>query len=246
MKGYIFDLDGTLYRGNEPLPFAVETITQLQKKGKSVAFMTNNSSLTREEQADKLASMGFSCDAGDIWPSSLATAQELIRLSHQRALVVGETGLHRALSEYGLITDEEEPDAVVVGIYRSLSYSRLCRALEALSSGAAFFATNTDATYPLENGRIEPGAGAIVAYLERASGRRAYVCGKPNPRAFLDVIEYLKLDPHEVMVVGDRYDTDIEGGRALGCATWMVLTGVTNVLPENQPGSEMLDGLPQD
>lgn len=244
MKGYIFDLDGTLYRGSEPLPHAVDTICRLHGEGKAIAYMTNNSSLTREDQARKLVAMGFPCAKEQVWPSSVAAAGELKRRGLCRIFVVGETGLEATLEEFGLKPTRNNPDAVLAGIYRSLDYDRLCGALAELSAGVPFFATNTDATYPLEAGRVEPGAGAIVAYLERASGQRAHVCGKPNPRAFLDVVEVLGLKPSEILVVGDRYETDIEGGKAIGCLTWLVLTGVTKMLPEGQIGSATLLDLP--
>ena len=129
----------------------------------------------------------------------------------------------------GVVRAEEngQYDAVVCGICRSFSYGLLNTALQAIRNGAEFVATNTDATYPVENGREEPGAGALAAALQTCSGVEPYVCGKPRPDMILMALESCEVGLEEALVVGDRLDTDMAAANAAGVTSRLVLTGVS-------------------
>jgi 4-nitrophenyl phosphatase len=137
----------------------------------------------------------------------------------------------------------DEADAVLVGICRGLTYDRLDSASALARDGALLLATNRDATYPVESGREQPGAGAIVAAVEAASGREATVLGKPAPALAIEAMQSFGASPAETLVVGDRLDTDIACARAAGCAALLVLTGVTAAAPPGVDWAPDLSGL---
>lgn len=234
IRNVIFDLDGTLYRGSEPISGAVKAVSELSERGVKVAFATNNSGATQEQLITKLQKMGF--PAGE--HNTLGTAKLAARfLKHQgllSAFVVGEPGLHATVESSG-IRLEPPYAAVVVGICRSFSYALIDSALQAILEGATFIATNRDRTYPIEGGRVQPGAGAMVASVAAASSVDPIVLGKPEPHLFLSLIETLQWNLAETLVVGDRFETDIVGGQAAQCQVAMVRTGVNSRESEGVP-----------
>jgi 4-nitrophenyl phosphatase len=244
---YILDLDGTLFRGDEPLPGAVHAVSELRRRGAMIRLLTNNSSLTSAGYAAKLARMGFGAEPAEVWHSGLGAARVCTERGHRRVLAVGEPGLDESLSEAGLkVLDplaEEGADAVVAGICRTFTYARLNAALQQLRRGARFIATNADRTYPVECGREEPGAGAIVAAIAAAASVEPEVIGKPNPHLIEMILREAGVAPADALVVGDRPETDLEAGRRAGCPTWLVLTGVARAPVPGQPGSADLTGL---
>jgi len=159
-----------------------------------------------------------------------------------RAFVVGEEGLVSALADYAIESVEVNPQAVVTGICRGFTYEWMNRPLQHLLSGAKFVETNQDATYPIEGGRVEPGAGAIVASIVACSGIEPVVIGKPEPLLIEMILEETDIAASETLVVGDRIETDIEAGRRAGCATFLVGTGVTQSPPDGQSfGKDLRD-----
>jgi phosphoglycolate/pyridoxal phosphate phosphatase family enzyme len=233
VDGLVCDLDGVVYRDDEPVPGVAEKIEQLRRAGIRIVFCTNNSTKTPAEYADKLRGFGLRAAKDDIVTSSVVTAETLVGrgLRGRRVLVVGEAGLRSALSDGGLRvldgTDDEAADIVAVGLDRSFDYSAMRRATLALRDGALFVATNDDATFPAPGGRLWPGGGAILASLEVASGRRAEVMGKPHA-PMLDAAERRLRGARAIAVVGDRPDTDLRGGTNKGWTTILVLSGVTS------------------
>jgi glycerol-1-phosphatase len=220
----LFDLDGVLYRGPEPIDGAPETVATLRSLGKRIGFVTNNSSRTPDAIARHLTSLGIDARAEEVETSALATAALLRSRAVASAFVVGGEGLREALREAGvtpLDRGADRADAVVVGIDPSflVTGSRLVR------GGAALIASNADATYPAADGMTLPGAGAIVAALETASGATAEVVGKPNGPIFREALR--RAGGRRPLVVGDRLDSDIEGARRLGWDSALVLTGVS-------------------
>jgi 4-nitrophenyl phosphatase len=135
--------------------------------------------------------------------------------------------------ESGLVRPEStsNPDAVVVGICKSFHYDLLSAAMQHIRSGSTFIATNSDTTYPLEGNRLIPGAGSLVAAIQACSGQTPEVLGKPNPLLIQQILAEVKVSPEQCLVVGDRLDTDIEAGRRAGCPCHLVLTGVTDTIP---------------
>jgi len=251
---YIFDLDGTLYRGDTVLPHAVETVSALKAAGSQVRYLTNNSGQTRAFFLNKLVGMGFPAELDEILSTAAGAAIHLTENGISRVFVVGEPGLVETFRQEGLIVvnaDErgqvlaegESSEAVVVGICRSFTYDLMRAAMIRIRSGQTFVATNTDSTYPLEGGSLIPGAGSVVAGIRTCSETEPFVVGKPNPFLVELILEETGIHPSEALVVGDRADTDLLCGERAGCPTHLVLTGVTQVPPAGQAFSTDLRGL---
>ena len=231
---YVFDLDGTLYRGSEPIEHAVSAVERVLGEGAKVAYLTNNSTQTRGSFVTKLGKMGFPVTEEMVWNSSLGAALYCVAEGYKTAHVLGEPGLKQTLSEYGITETTGTPDVVIVGLNRAVTYQDIAEASDWVRAGVPFLATNRDATFPLEGGRFIPGAGSVVAAVETAGGVTPFTVGKPNPYLLELILETNRLDASEVLVIGDRMDTDIEAGRRAGCATLLALTGVESSAPEGQ------------
>jgi len=232
---YVFDLDGVIYRGLELQPCAREVLSALRSCGHEVRFYTNNSSMSRQSYVLKLEELGIPASIDEIMTSAYAAALYLVEQGAVGKTVyrIGERGITEELQAVGIhvISDDEEPEAhidfVVVGIDRQFTYDKLTRAQQAILSGARFIATNMDATYPLEGGRVVPGAGGLVAAVQVASSTKPILVGKPEVYALNKLLELTNTPPERAVVVGDRLDTDILMGNKAGAHTVLVLTGVT-------------------
>lgn len=249
-RAVLFDLDGTLYRGAEPIPGAVETDLALRERGVLVRYVTNNATLARADFAAKLRSLGFPARPEEVASSATGTAAHLREAGLRSAYVVGMPGLVATLRDEAEVevvnagmdgvvgSDPRRAEAVVVGLCRTLTYDLLWGAMETIHAGAPFVATNPDATFPLEAGRLSPGAGSLVAAVRTCSGVEPFVVGKPKPFLIETLLKEAGLRPDEALVVGDRLDTDIEAGRAAGCPTYLVLSGVAHAIPDGQAGGQ--------
>ncbi|MCS7242780.1 MAG: HAD-IIA family hydrolase [Candidatus Caldatribacterium sp.] len=231
VKNFVVDLDGVVYLLNTPIPENVEFLRRARLRGFRMAFLTNNTFLLREGYMEKLRSMGIEARVEEIFSSAFVTAECLRReRPHARVYAIGEEGLKEELKRAGLrILPRFSPkgaDFVVVGLDRRFTFQKMKIALDFLLRGAQLVGTNPDPTYPMESGVI-PGAGAILASLECASGRKARVIGKPSPEILLFVLDALGFRPEETAIVGDRIDTDVLLGKNCGVSTILVLTGVT-------------------
>ncbi|MGC8781540.1 MAG: HAD-IIA family hydrolase [Anaerolineae bacterium] len=227
LRGFILDMDGVVYRGQEVVPGAAEFIAGLRRAGIPFVYLTNNSSTSADRVADRLRGMGIEADAAEIITSAEVTAAEVSRaVEGRRALVIGEEGLHRALAAAGFapVEDHRQADVVVVGIDRQVTYGRLREAALAIRRGAPFYATNTDRTLPSELGLV-PGAGAIVGFLEIATDVKPTVFGKPAPGFFLYALRRLGTPAELTAAIGDRPETDILGAQRAGLRTIAVLSG---------------------
>lgn len=227
----IVDLDGVVWRGKEVIEGAVEAVNKLMKTSK-VAFATNNSSKSREQYLERLREIGIHTSLENIFTSAYATAVFLEKKNMRKIYVIGEAGLFYELSRKGLLVVNEEQcftgrvDAVVVGIDRNITYLKLSTAANAIRKGALFVLTNPDATLPVEN-RLDPGAGAIAAAVEVASGKKPdYTIGKPSS-LFYEIIRSEIGKYKKVLVVGDRLDTDVKFAKNIGADSLLVLTGAT-------------------
>jgi glycerol-1-phosphatase len=223
---FLFDLDGVLYRGDQPIAGAADVVAELRAAGKGIAFVTNNSARTPDAVAAHLETVGIQASPEEIETSALTTAKALAERSVVSALVVGEDGLRTALADAGIevVDAAARPAGVVVGWDRGFTYATLTDAAVAIQRGARFFASNDDPSYPAPGGVTWPGAGAIVASVAVATGRSPEVFGKPNPpimRAALD-----RAGGGRPLVIGDRIETDIAGGQAVGWDRALVLTGI--------------------
>ena len=232
-KTFVFDLDGVVYLDKMAVPGAGETLTTLRDGGHQILFATNNSARAVETVVGNIARRtGFMPDAGSVITSGLAAAI-MLEETEETCLVLGSDELGATLSEMGieLTTDPTSATAVVVGLDLKLSYERLTGAVVAVERGARFIATNDDPTYPMPHARY-PGAGAIVAAVQRATGRTPVVCGKPN-KPMQRLVER-RIEHADVWMVGDRPDTDLALAANAGWGKILVLSGVTDhdhVLP---------------
>jgi 4-nitrophenyl phosphatase len=227
-KALILDMDGVLWRGEQPIGDLPVTFAEIKRRGLKVAMATNNSTLDADQYVEKLAGFGVQVERWQIINSSEATA---IYLKHRfpnggPVFAIGEDGLFNSLKKYGFYPGEENVLAVIVGMDRQLTYSKLNQANKLIRSGAAFIGTNADRTFPTPGG-LAPGAGAILSALETASYVKPFVVGKPAPEMYRVALERLGTTPEQTLVVGDRLETDIAGAQELGCPTGLVLSGVT-------------------
>lgn len=237
IKGLIVDLDGSVYIGDKPIEGAPEAIEELRRRGIKVLFLTNNATKTPQEYLQKLESMGIRVALQEILTSSVIAASYIKRVyGPSKIYVVGTKALEDVLRSYGHEVVDSKSDVVVAGLDFNFDYQKLSRALREIRRGAKFIATNVDATIPVE-GDVMPGAGSIVKAIEVASGVKPKVVGKPSRIAIKESLRRLRLRPEEVLVVGDRLETDIKMGKRFNCLTALVLTGVTkdvdfSTLPE--------------
>ncbi|TFJ92774.1 TIGR01457 family HAD-type hydrolase [Lentibacillus salicampi] len=226
-SAYLIDLDGTMYRGDEPIEFAAEFVDTLASKGVPYLFLTNNSSKTPLQVSDKLQQMGIHATPEHIFTSSMATAKYIKQLNNRaRCYVIGEEGLYDALNQEGHTITEKDCDVVVFGIDRDLNYEKLSGACREVRNGAAFISTNGDVALPTERG-LEPGNGALTSVVTVSTGVNPTFIGKPESIIMEQALEQLGTAKHETLMVGDNYHTDILAGINVGLDTLMVFTGVT-------------------
>lgn len=229
IRHLLIDMDGVLYRGAQPLPAASAFIAFLRQRSVSFRLVTNNATLTPEQYVAKLRDMRIEATPEEIFTSSLATARYLKAAGQagKRAFVIGEEGIRQALFDVGMNIVDENPEWVVVGLDRGLTYARLAAAALALESGAHFLGTNPDTSFPDERGLV-PGAGAILAALTATTGMQPTVIGKPEPLMFEQALQDLGGNYQDTVMLGDRLDTDILGAQRVRLATILVLTGVSS------------------
>ena len=232
IRGLLIDLDGVVYTGRLPIPGAAEFLAEARQRRLPFLLVTNNSTTSPTAVAERLVGMGIPAESYDVLTSAEAAAAYL--KSEDKAtgpvLVVGEDGLREEVVKQGLAlaNDGEAPAWVLVGLDRTFDYHKLTAATAAIRAGARFVATNVDASLPVEGGALLPGAGSIVAAIRTASGKEPVVLGKPEPGLFHRGLERLgNLAPDQVAMIGDRLDTDIDGGLRAGLRTILVLTGVS-------------------
>jgi NagD protein len=227
MFGYLIDMDGVIYRGNELIPGAERFIRSLCGADIPFLFLTNNSQRTRRDVATKLQRLGIDVEERHVFTCAMATARYLARQKpNGTAYVIGEGGLLNALHSNGYSIVDRDPDYVVVGEGRTLNFEMVEAAQRMILGGAKLVATNLDPNCPTQNGS-RPGCGAIVAMLEAAAGVTAFSVGKPSPVMLRTARKELGLKTDETIVIGDTMETDILGGVQLGFKTILVLSGGT-------------------
>ncbi len=226
----VCDIDGVVLLGSEPIAGVAAALHRLRAAGLEVVFISNNSTKTRATIANRLSDIvGFEAAASHVINSGWATACHIADKVGE-VYVVGTEGLRDTLREAGIsiTSDWRSADAVVAGLDFNVTFAALAEAALAIQNGAAFYATNTDASFPTPEGQY-PGAGALVAAIATTTGRTPLVCGKPHEpmRRLLDGFVGKR-----AVIVGDRPETDIALGKAEGWATALVMTGVTATLDE--------------
>jgi phosphoglycolate/pyridoxal phosphate phosphatase family enzyme len=231
LDGLVSDMDGVLYRGDEPIPGAAEAVARWRGRGKRIVFCTNNSHYTVAEYVAKLERLGIPATEDDVVSSGAVLAKVLRErgAGGKKAIAIGAQGLRAGLDASGVVVVDGDPvdgiDFVVVGWDRGFDYSKMRRACLAVRAGAELIATNSDATFPAPDG-LWPGTGAILASIEVSGGRRAEVLGKPHP-PMMDAVARRLEGCRRIGIVGDRADTDLAGGISRGWTTILVTSGVT-------------------
>ncbi|WP_203363125.1 TIGR01457 family HAD-type hydrolase [Bacillus sp. REN10] len=227
-KGYLIDLDGTIYRGTEKIEEAAHFIDRLHEKNIPYLFVTNNSSRTPEQVANKLVDFDIRATTEQVFTTSMATAQFIAdRKQGATVYVIGEEGIRQALQEKGLtIVDHDQADFVVVGIDRSITYEKLAIACLAVRNGATFISTNGDIAIPTERGLL-PGNGSLTSVVAVSTQTKPIFIGKPESVIMDQALRVLGTKKEETLMVGDNYDTDILAGIGAGMDTLLVHTGVT-------------------
>ena len=237
-KGYLIDMDGVIYKGSQLIPGAKEFVQQLQSKNIPFMFLTNNSERSPRDLVAKLDHLGLRVSWKNFYTAAHCTADFLIRQRPKSsAFVIGEGGLLIALQEAGIAFDSIKPDYVVVGEGRLFNFELTEKAMRLIEKGSRLIATNPDTWCPTDSGP-RPGTGALAAFLESATGKKAYYLGKPNPFMFLMARNRLGLHTSETIMIGDTMETDIRGAVELGMQAYLVLTGsTTRQTLENYPYS---------
>ena len=239
----LVDLDGTVYRGPDPIEHAVDALEAARRRGVTLSYVTNNASRSPADVHSHLVGLGLTLEEDDVVTSGQAAAALLADRCAAGAavLVLGTEALADEVRRVGLTpvrTADEEPVAVVQGHSPDTGWKDLAEATTALGNGAAWIACNVDPTLPSEHGLL-PGNGAMVAAVRAASRREPDVAGKPASPLLHQAVD--RVGARRALVIGDRLDTDIAGGHAIGAETLLVLTGVSTAgevlaaVPEERP-----------
>lgn len=244
IKAVITDMDGVLWRGDEPLPGLIEFFDTLRARGVPIVLATNNSSKSQADYLHKLAGMGVTgVVEQQIVTSGTATASYLQKHypPGTRVHVLGGDGLRLILRNAGFTIVPEDARVVVVGVDFNLTYENLKRACYLIRAGADFIGTNIDATFPMPDG-LAPGAGSLIAAVATATGVTPQIMGKPAAAMFQAALDVLGTTAEHTLMIGDRLNTDIEGAMQAGLKAALVLTGVTS-LPELEITGVQPDGV---
>lgn len=230
IKALILDMDGVLWRGDHPIGNLPSVFDKISSMGLKVILATNNSTKSAWQIQKRLQQFGVLVETTQIVNSSMAVAYLLLdRFPKGGPLyIIGEAGLLETLKERGFYPAEDNVLAVVAGMDRHVTYDKFKTATLLIRKGAPFYGTNDDKTFPTPEG-LTPGAGALLAVLQTATDIQPIVAGKPFPAMFNTALKLLGLFANQVLVVGDRLETDIMGGINVGCPTALVLSGVTNL-----------------
>jgi NagD protein len=226
-SGFIIDMDGVIYHGNQLIPGVIEFIGWLEAQKKKFLFLTNSSERSPRELQQKLERLGVRVGEEHFYTSALATAAFL--KSQQpggSVFAIGESGLINALYDAGLTMNDVNPDYVVVGESKAYTYDKITHAIRLVLKGAKLIGTNPDVTGPTDQGLV-PATGALMAPIELATGSKAYYVGKPNPLIMRNALKKLDCRREDAVIIGDRMDTDIIAGIESEIETVLVLSGVT-------------------
>ena len=224
IEGFILDLDGVVYRGAQLLRGAAEFLTEQRAAGRRIVALTNNAQAGAEDYADKLSRLGVAFPASEILTAGEATARWLAENSLLSAYIIGSPAFRRPLAANGVV-ETDPPEVVVVGMTSDATMAQLLTAVAHLSRGARLVATNPDTQLPVEGGQITAECGALVAFLESASGCEAEVVGKPNRWIFELALSRMDLAAKSVLMVGDTPATDVAGANNARLRSALVATG---------------------
>lgn len=239
VRGAILDLDGTVYRGDDPLPGAADAVAALRDRGLELGFCSNNPTKTPAEYVERLAGMGIDADAEEVLPASTVTRQYLLdHHAEERIFLLGVESLSEYFADAGLdvASDPADADVYVASWTRSFGYADMVAALQGVDAETTFLGTDPDRTIPTAEGEV-PGSGAVIGAVARTLDRDPDVTlGKPSRQAGEMALDLLGVPAEAVLVVGDRLDTDLAMGERFGMRTVLVETGVDD--RSDVPGRE--------
>lgn len=226
-KGYLIDLDGTIYKGKDRIPAGERFIARLQEKKIPYLLVTNNTTRTPEMVQEMLEGFNVKTPLSTIYTATMATVDYMKDMKRGKtAYVIGDVGLKQAIAEAGFVENTENPAYVVVGLDWEVTYEKLAIATLAVQKGALFIGTNPDLNIPTERG-LMPGAGSIIKLIEVATRVEPVIIGKPKAIIMNKALEVLGVERSEAIMVGDNYLTDIMAGIKNDIATLLVTTGFT-------------------
>jgi HAD superfamily hydrolase (TIGR01450 family) len=236
IKTFLFDMDGTVYLGEQLLPGALECFDTLKEKGRNFYFLTNNSSRHAGFYASKLRKMGLSwCTPNHIITSGEACVFHLQRIKPQaRVFLLGTRELEMEFLRGGFTLVQDDPDFVVLGFDKTLTYRKLDRACALILQGTPFFATHPDLACPGDE-RPLLDMGCIIKAIEALTGKSPRIFGKPYPEMIEYALWRTQGQKETMAMIGDRLYTDIAMGKRAGITTILVLTGETRI--EDVPAS---------
>jgi 4-nitrophenyl phosphatase len=232
IKSLVLDMDGVIWRGDAPIGDLPSIFGRIRQRGLKFVFATNNGTRTSEQYVTRLGSLGVQVEPWQVVTSAQALSYALTQKFPRgsKIFMIGGDGVRQSLEEtgYEILSVENAPaaEAVVMGIDTEINFQKMSEATYLVRRGIPFYATNPDKTFPTPRGEI-PGAGAWYSVVVTATGVQPIVAGKPFPFLMELAMQKLGTLKEETLVVGDRIETDIAGGQAVGCPTAVVLSGVS-------------------
>ncbi len=231
VKLFLFDMDGTLYLGDQLYSFTKELLAKIRESGGRYLFMTNNSSKSVEAYIEKLARLGIAADKEDFITSSQATAYYLKKHHNgQKLYVCGTRSLIEELEGEGftVTTNLDEVECIVMGFDTELTFQKLWDVSYLLlrKKDLPYIATNPDLVCPTEFGSV-PDCGSFCICIKNATGREPIVIGKPSPLMPQLAMDKWGVSPEETAVIGDRIYTDVKSGLNAGALAILVMSGET-------------------
>jgi HAD superfamily hydrolase (TIGR01450 family) len=235
VKVFVFDLDGTIYKGNTIIDGAADLIRVIADKGIRIVYFTNSSSRTREQVLDKLGRMGLVTSLNEVYTSAYATAVYATEKLFTNVYCIGTDGLKREFEAVGIgmTKDVSSADALIIGLDPEFDYSKLAEIMPFRDSACPIIACNRDRHYPVEDGICLPGCGPIVAAVEDALGRKVnYVTGKPSTYILGLLATDWNYINSDIIIVGDSYESDIQMAKRYGCRSFLISTDSNRYINE--------------
>lgn len=249
IKALGIDLDGVVYSGNVLMPYARESIETFRALGKSIYFITNNSSKNRSEIANKLNDLGVQASEEEIYSSGYATAVFVKSIDTEaEVFVVGSDGLKNEFDKLSIkISAHPVRKYLIVGFDRFFTYDKIAQAYDMIHQGAIFIACNRDKSFPVECGKSMPACNAMIAAIESTTGKSPdYVIGKPETFIINLIAQKYNYSPQEILIIGDTPEIDIAMANRFGSPSILITEKAHNrVLPEIERASLVVQSMDQ-
>jgi len=237
-KYIVLDLDGTLYAGKNLFPYTGEFLGTVRKTGRKPVFLTNNSSRGKKAYFEKLSGLGIARDMGEIYTSGTATIEYLQKNGIKKIFLMATPSAAEEYLEAGFVLTEDKPQAVVLTFDTTFDYRKFCIAHDLIIAGVPFYATHPDNHVPLENGIMHPDIGTFISAFRTSTGVAPFIIGKPEKHIYEQLRTRLDCEKDEMVMIGDRLNTDILGANKYGMDSILVLSGETT--------REMLEKAPKE